>query len=106
MRQRAEITFETAETVVVRNSGKFLLGFCPLCGEEAYMFPPETLAPMTASSEREIFRLLETGNIHFVEAQRIYACLGCYKNSFEEAQTVVQNPEALPAHPEIRKHRR
>ena len=95
MRQRAEITFETAETVVVRNSGKFLLGFCPLCGDEVYMFPPETLAPMTGSSEREIFRLLETGNIHFVEAQRIYACLSCYKNLFEGATPVVQGPGGL-----------
>jgi len=86
MRQRAEITFETEETVVLKSGGKFLLGFCTLCGDEQYMFPPEALALITGSTEREIFRLLEAGNIHFVEAQRIYACLNCYRNLLEGVQ--------------------
>ena len=79
MNQRAQITLETEEIIVLRNSGEFLTGFCPLCRRDTHMFPPEVLAPITGSSERELFRLLEAGQVHFVEARRIYACIGCYK---------------------------
>ena len=79
MNQRAEITFETEETVVLRNSGQFLRGFCPACRDEVHLFPPELLASITGSSEREVFRLLEAGRVDFVETRRIYACIGCYQ---------------------------
>ena len=78
MKQKAEITIELEETVVLREGSKVLSGFCPFCRDNVHMFPPEVLAQMTGSSEREIFRLLEAGKIHFTEARRIYACASCY----------------------------
>ena len=79
--KRAEITLETEENVVLRNSsGAFSSGFCPLCRRNVHLFPPDVLAPVTGSTEREIFRLLDAGKVHFVEARRIYACVSCYKD--------------------------
>ena len=94
MKQRAQITLETEETIVVRNSGAFSSGFCPLCRRNVHMFPPEVLAPMTGSSERQIFRLLEAGKIHFVEAQRIYACPRCYEKVLA-SRSAASGPAAI-----------
>lgn len=41
------------------------------------MLSPPVLSVVTGSTEREIFRLVEAGLIHFVEAKRIYACPDC-----------------------------
>ena len=81
MKQKAQITFEQQETVVLKQSGSHLLDLCPRCDETAMLVTPEILAAMAGSSEREIFRLVEAGVIHFVERTRIYACPECFRNS-------------------------
>ncbi|HTG91901.1 MAG TPA: hypothetical protein VL866_04905 [Pyrinomonadaceae bacterium] len=78
MKQKAEITFEEQETVILRQRDSYLLEFCPLCQVTVRLVTPEIMAALVAVSQREIFRLIEEGQIHFVETNRIYACLGCY----------------------------
>jgi len=84
MKQKAQITFEQQETVVLKQSGSHVLEFCPRCEEEVLFVTPEILAAMTESSEREVFRLVEAGVIQFVERKRTYACSECYRNSIEQ----------------------
>ena len=79
MTQKAEITFEVEETVVLKKGGKIITEFCPRCAEIVEMVSPDVLALVTGSSEREIFRLIETATIHFVESDRLVACPGCYR---------------------------
>ena len=84
MGQRAEITFEHRETIVLRQSGSHVLEFCSRCDNKILFVTPEILAAMFSSSEREIFRLMEAGAVHFVEKQRTYVCPECYQNSMEQ----------------------
>jgi hypothetical protein len=73
MKRMIEITFETEEltTVKVRRGFK---GFCGQCNAFVEMLPPEAAALLTGLAEREIFRLIETGEIHFVEMERVFVC--------------------------------
>ena len=86
MNQKTEITFEEQETVVVRQTGSHMSEFCPRCEETVLLVTPEILAALTGASEREIFRLLEEGVIHFVETKRLYACRDCYQRVIIESK--------------------
>ena len=88
MKQKAQITFEQHETVVLKQSGSHVLEFCRNCGEEVLFVTPEILAAMTESSEREVFRLVEAGVIQFVERKRTYACSQCYRNSIGQTPLI------------------
>ena len=45
----------------------------------ADMVSPDVLSLIAGVSERAIFRLVEAGAIHFLEAARVAACLSCYR---------------------------
>lgn len=75
MKQRTEITFETEETVLLRQSPAAVTEYCPFCMAVTNMVTPEAAAVLWKVSERAIFRLLESGNIHFLERGRIFICI-------------------------------
>lgn len=77
MKRKAEITFEEQETVILRQSDSYLSDYCPRCQATVRLLAPEILAILVPISEREVFRLIELGQIHFVETKRIYVCPGC-----------------------------
>ena len=85
MTQKAEITFEVEETVVLKQGGKIMRFFCPRCRETVDMVSPDVLALITGASEREIFRLLETEMIYFQESDRVVVCPNCYRKTLESA---------------------
>ena len=78
MEQEAELTFEIEETLVVKRGGYFIREYCPRCREVVDMVSPDVLSLATGASEREIFRLMEIGKIHFNELGRVVACPSCY----------------------------
>jgi len=86
MKQKTEVTFEQRDTVVLKQSSSHMTADCPRCKATVELLTPEILAALTGSTEREIFRLLETGMIHFIETRRIYACPGCYQRMLKETQ--------------------
>jgi len=75
MKQKAEIIFEVEETVILRQAAQISKRFCLQCGVLVEMASPQTIADFSPVSEREIFRLVEAGKIHFIEAGRILICL-------------------------------
>lgn len=77
MKQRAEITFESEEIIVLKHGGKLMTQFCPRCQKIVDMLSPVVLSLVTGASEREIFRLVEAEAIYFVEVKGIVACPGC-----------------------------
>lgn len=79
MRQKAKITFEMEETVVLKRGRKSVTGLCPQCRMHVEMIAPDVLALLSGSSEREIFRMIEAGCIHFIEQGRVLACASCYR---------------------------
>jgi len=86
--QKTKVTFEERETVVLKKRSTHLSADCPLCQASVELVTPEILAVLAHTSEREVFRLLEAGVVHFVETSRIYACPGCFERML--------GPKALP----------
>ena len=83
MKQKTEITFEVEETIILRQSGNKFKAFCPQCEALVEMFTPPIAAALSGYSEREIFRLIENGRLHFVEAYRIFVCRNSLTNRSE-----------------------
>jgi len=73
-----EIILETEELVSIKARRSFH-GFCEKCNRRVEMLPGETAAALSGLSEREIFRLIENGELHFIEAERVFVC----RNSLE-----------------------
>ena len=73
MNRRTEVTFELEELVSVKARLAFR-GFCGRCNAFVEMLPAEAAAVLCGLSEREIFRLIETDELHFLEAERVFVC--------------------------------
>lgn len=83
MKQKTEITLEVEETIILRQSGNKFKAFCPQCQALVEMITPQITAALTGLGEREIFRLIEAAEIHFVEAERIFVCRDSLANGSE-----------------------
>ena len=86
MTSRPQITFEIEETIALKQGGKLRTQHCPRCCEMVEMVSPDVLSLISGEREREIFRLLETGTVHFDETDRLVVCPGCYKRSVADAE--------------------
>ena len=80
MKRKTEITLEVEETIILRQGGNKLKTFCPQCQASVEMTTPQIAAELSGSSEREIFRLIENGQVHFVEAERVFVCRNSLAN--------------------------
>jgi hypothetical protein len=74
-----EITFETEETVVLREGPRVSLYHCSECGRDVLMATPQAAAFVSRTSEREIFRLIEMNIVHFSENGCVMVCLESVK---------------------------
>ncbi len=86
MKQRAEITFETEETLVFHGGSKVSVNHCPNCGRSVLMGTPQAAAFLSGASEREIFRWVELNLLHFTERGRVMICLDSLKLIGNEIQ--------------------
>lgn len=85
-----EITFETEETVVLREGSKVTVEFCPDCSSDVLMATPQTAAFLSGVSEREIFRRVELTLLHFSENGRVMICLNSLKLFGKEIQPGIE----------------
>jgi hypothetical protein len=65
--KKTEILIETHERTLVRWLEKEVRSVCRACRAEALFILPERAAVETGASVREIFRLVESGAVHFIE---------------------------------------
>jgi hypothetical protein len=77
MKRKIEIMVEVEETIVLRQGEQIGSEFCPRCGFVSSMIAPRAIAISSGAKEREIFRLIESGDIYFVEADSVRVCLSC-----------------------------
>ena len=75
MKQKTEITFEVEETIILRQVAEIVMGFCPQCQALVEMLTPQLAAAVSKTPIREIFRLIESGRLHFMETDEIRVCL-------------------------------
>lgn len=75
MKQKMQIEIELSETIVYTRGSERFETFCPECKSLVEMSTPQIAAILNHSTEREIYRLVETEKIHFVETDRVLICL-------------------------------
>ena len=73
MKQKIETEF--TETVAYSGRDERFETFCPECGSLVEMSTPQVAAISARLTEREIYRFIETGKVHFVETDRLLLCL-------------------------------
>ncbi len=73
MTQKTEIEIEMSETVAYSRRGDRFETFCPTCKCMSDMATAQVAAVLTHMTEREIYKLVETGSVHFVETNRVLA---------------------------------
>lgn len=61
------IATESHEMVIVRNGRERVYGFCSDCGKEAEMLSLDSAVAVSGKRTREIFSLIENGNVHSLE---------------------------------------
>ena len=94
MKRKTEITLEIEELIAIKARRAFQ-GFCRECDAFVEMVPPEAAAVLTGLGEREIFRLIETGEIHFVEAERVFVCRDWSVNRAKLLPSVLEDGQAI-----------
>ena len=75
MKQKTEIEIELNETVAYSRRSERFESFCPECKSMVEMAAPSVAAILKHSTEREIYRLVELGKVHFIETDRVLICL-------------------------------
>ena len=75
MTQKTEIEFELNETIAYSRSDERLGVFCPHCQTIVQMAVPHVASILAKVSEREIYRLIVTNQVHFIESGRVLVCL-------------------------------
>ncbi len=81
-KQKTTINIETHNILVVRPIHSPINFWCSECGMTVSMVTPERAAIMIQTSPREIYRKVETGEIHFVEIsdKELFVCCRCLQN--------------------------
>jgi hypothetical protein len=77
--RKTSILIKTERKFVVRQAQSDAQIWCKQCAEQ--MIPAQTSADLLGISSREIYRLIETEEIHFIEteANETYVCPGLVK---------------------------
>ncbi|CAN5633207.1 hypothetical protein BH24ACI2_BH24ACI2_04790 [soil metagenome] len=84
MKQKTEIEIELSETVAYSRRSERFEALCPQCKSLVEMTTPQVAAILTRSTEREVYRIVETGKIHFVETDRVLICLKSFTQTLSE----------------------
>jgi hypothetical protein len=74
-KRKTEISLEIEEAVALRTH-TVLIAHCPVCRKQMRMVAADDAAIMTQRSAREIYQLVEAGQLHFIEDQNglLYVC--------------------------------
>ena len=69
------IVIEIDERITIKNAEQQFEAYCSECKQLTEMATPKTAGTLAAISEREVFRLIEGKQIHFVEIARVLVCV-------------------------------
>lgn len=74
------IVVEIDERIAVTNTEQQFEAYCSDCKTMTDMATPKTAGVLTGISEREVFRLIEGKEIHFIENDRVLVCVASLRN--------------------------
>lgn len=75
MKQKTEIEIELNETVAYSRRSERFQAYCAQCESQVEMSTPQIAAILMHATEREIYRMVESNQVHFVETDRVVVCL-------------------------------
>ena len=81
------IVIEIDERIAVTNAEEQFEAFCSECKKMTEMATPKTAGVLTEISEREVFRMIEGKEIHFIENTRVLVCLESLRNLKADSNT-------------------
>ena len=67
-KRQTHMTIEIERVLIIRSRQSEMSGWCAQCGAEVKLVVPEFAAALTGLSCRAIYRLLESGEVHFTES--------------------------------------
>ena len=68
-KEKTVITVETFQRTVIYSQRKAKIAWCEQCAAETVMFASNEAAVYLQTTAREIFRLTEAGEIHYLETE-------------------------------------
>ena len=80
MKQKTEIEIEVSETIAYSKRDEKREAYCPKCKSFVEMASPRVAAILAHSTEREVYRLVETDKVHFIESGGVLICLNSLLN--------------------------
>ena len=81
------IVVEIDERIAVTNAEQQFEAYCSECKKMTEMATPKSAGVIAAISEREVFRLIEGKEIHFLENARILVCIESLRNLKADSNT-------------------
>jgi len=81
------IVVEIDERIAVTNTEQQFEAYCSQCKRMTEMATPKTAGVLTEISEREVFRLIEGKEIHFIENDRVLVCVESLRNCKADSNT-------------------
>lgn len=84
------IVVEIDERIAVKNEEQQFEAYCSECKKMTQMGTPKTAAILTGISEREVFRLIEGTEVHFIENARVLVCIESLRNRKADSSTTAK----------------
>ena len=81
------IVIEIDERIAITNAGQQFEAYCSECKKMTEMATPKAAGVLTEISEREVFRLIEGKEIHFIENDRVIVCVASLRNLNADSNT-------------------
>ena len=81
------IVVEIDERIAVTNTEQKFEAYCSECKKMTQMATPKTAGVIAEISEREVFRLIERKEIHFIENARVLVCIESLRNLIGDSST-------------------
>ena len=73
------IVVEIDERISVPDAEQFE-AYCSDCKKMRQMVTPKTVSVLTGITEREVFRMIEEAEVHFIENARVLVCMESVRN--------------------------
>ena len=81
------IVVEIDERIAVTNTEQQFEAYCSGCKKMTEMATPKTAGVLADISEREVFRLIEGKEIHFIENARVLVCVASLRDLKADSNT-------------------
>ena len=87
MKKNDCVVIEIDERIAVTDSEARFEAYCSECKTMTQMATPKTAGVIAEISEREVFRLIEGKEVHFIENARVLVCIESLRDLKADSNT-------------------